>query len=441
MKRTLIFYFFLLIGAIFLSGNSMAQSLEPYNWEEYHFKFKIPTDFNVTESSGEKFIASNDDFNLSIYPQTGKYMTAQEMQDGLEEWSKSNDLKNTTEIKLLDSDKLNGLFGYFIEGEKDGNPVFIMIFQDLAYSEIYTYVWLYYPEGSEDDAVEILTSFAPIEGDDDVELSEDYDYDDYSSAINFSDFPEAVMIDPGEIYSTYNVEDDGDAMAAIREAVDYDNDDVDYVLGHINEENWPEGFKTLDERTGENNFYFHKLQYYKLAEFDDKSILVAPMEENENVGSGVITFYEDMFIVISTSAIKVNAVSSSSVNMDYSSFPEVIVTDAAEIYSTWDISDVSSAMSALKSALDYNTAKVSYVMKHIQEDGWPSGLKTLDDREANRHYLYRMKLYKICSFSDSDGDYLILAAPKSDNEYVASDDLTFYDDMFIIIKKSATKMK
>ena len=60
---------------------SFAQSWVEYEWKEYSTEFKIPSDFEVTESSAEKFSASNGAILMSIYPRTEEYLTWEEMED------------------------------------------------------------------------------------------------------------------------------------------------------------------------------------------------------------------------------------------------------------------------------------------------------------------------------------------------------------------------
>jgi hypothetical protein len=156
MKASILIFSFVMTGIM-----AVSQSMVSYTWDTYKMKFEIPENFVEKANSSEKFEASNDDINLTIYPRKGENLTAEGMIDALAGWVSVSKIENLTEMDLI-SDQLNGYWGIFQEGTKNGWPVFLMLIVDPDFPDISFYVWVSYRAGTEDTAVKMLTSFKPI---------------------------------------------------------------------------------------------------------------------------------------------------------------------------------------------------------------------------------------------------------------------------------------
>ena len=157
MKTKLVFLFL----TVFAVTTVFAQRMTSFTWESYKMKFDIPTTFEVKDNTGEKFMASNTDINLTIYPRKGENLDADGMISALDGWAKDSQLGNLTEMEVISS-QLNGYWGVFQEGTKNNWPVFLMLIVDPDYPDISFYVWISYATGTEDTALKILKSFTPI---------------------------------------------------------------------------------------------------------------------------------------------------------------------------------------------------------------------------------------------------------------------------------------
>lgn len=140
---------------------ALSQSMVSYTWDTYKMKFEIPETFVEKANSSEKFEASNNDINLTIYPRKGENLSADGMIDALAGWVRDSKIENLSEMDLI-SDQLNGYWGIYQEGTKNGWPVFLMLIVDPDYPDISFYVWVSYRQGTEDTAVKMLVSFKPI---------------------------------------------------------------------------------------------------------------------------------------------------------------------------------------------------------------------------------------------------------------------------------------
>jgi hypothetical protein len=153
---------FILIIIGFISLNKgYAQDWQEYTWSSYKTKFKVPSNFRVTTSSGEEWSGTNDDIALTIYPRKGENLTQRAMDRALTNWANDQGVGNLTEIVDLDSKKLNGYWGVLIEGTKDNWPVALMLIVDPDYPDTSMYVWVSYREGLVDTVLQILYSFIP----------------------------------------------------------------------------------------------------------------------------------------------------------------------------------------------------------------------------------------------------------------------------------------
>lgn len=148
---------------LFMGTFTMAQSLKSFTWDTYKTKFKIGSDFEIKESTGDFFSAGTYDINLTISPmKNSEGNTYTSLQKGLKSWVATNDVTvNSSGYQHLED--LNGYHGCMIDGTYNNGTqtVFMMNVVDPDYTDIHLYVWVAYNTKSYDLALEILKSFTP----------------------------------------------------------------------------------------------------------------------------------------------------------------------------------------------------------------------------------------------------------------------------------------
>jgi hypothetical protein len=149
------------VAMFFLSGTHVFGQMKTFTWDAYKTKFKVPDDFTVDESTGEKWIGHNSNINLSIYPRKDETLNHREMDKAVHQWAVDNGVKNIGDMVELDEEKLNGYWGVLYEGDKDGFSVGTMLIVDPDYPSISIYIWVSYREAYTDQVLEMLKSFTP----------------------------------------------------------------------------------------------------------------------------------------------------------------------------------------------------------------------------------------------------------------------------------------
>ena len=153
--------FAVLLCLLLSSAHGFAQ-MKSFTWDTYKTKFKVPQDFVVDESTGNKWTGHNSNITLSIYPRKGENLSRTGMRDAVRTWAIDNGVKDIGAPTELDETKLNGYWGVMYEGYVDGFPVATMLIVDPDYPDISIYIWVSYREGWEDTVIDVLMSFTPI---------------------------------------------------------------------------------------------------------------------------------------------------------------------------------------------------------------------------------------------------------------------------------------
>lgn len=162
MKKQLKLSVLLIFVTMFiLSGTHAFGQMKTFTWDAYKTKFKVPQDFEIDESTGEKWIGHNDGINLSIYPRKDEKLSKREMTQSVYDWAVDNGVKNIGDVVELDEEKLNGYWGVLYEGEKNSLSVGTMLIVDPDYPNISIYIWVNYKERETDTVLEMLKSFTP----------------------------------------------------------------------------------------------------------------------------------------------------------------------------------------------------------------------------------------------------------------------------------------
>ena len=114
--------------------------------------------------------------------------------------------------------------------------------------------------------------------------------------------PVAKIIKADDLYATYDLSKDSDAMAAMENA-GLSRPEIEAVIFRSHERNWPEGIDSFDERYPRLQ-ELQKLKARQLTRWNDKVLLVMPAELNKKAPT-TLKPYLDIYLVYGTTAVQV----------------------------------------------------------------------------------------------------------------------------------------
>ncbi len=110
------------------------------------------------------------------------------------------------------------------------------------------------------------------------------------------------ILKPDDLFATYDLGSD----AAAREAMEQSGmsaAEIDAVIFRSHERNWPDGIDSFDERYPKLGG-FKKYKAYLGARWDDKVLLIVPVEKNRKRPVGMRP-YVDLYLIYNASAVEV----------------------------------------------------------------------------------------------------------------------------------------
>lgn len=100
------------------------------------------------------------------------------------------------------------------------------------------------------------------------------------------------IVDPGELYSTYDLQQtEKDEISKQVKSGEYE-----YILTHCNEDSWPEGINTLDERL-ENVEAIKNYKAFKVAKLDAIYVVKIPAKDNKKIKGDMKPEHDFYFII------------------------------------------------------------------------------------------------------------------------------------------------
>jgi hypothetical protein len=114
----------------------------------------------ITENNSEIFSAERNDLSLAIVPFKESSVGPEELADLLIELAEEFEYDVVTDADELE---LDGLYGYYTEGRKDGAQAVLTALMDEAGESNYFVILVYQPS-TRDMAIEMIASFYPYEG-------------------------------------------------------------------------------------------------------------------------------------------------------------------------------------------------------------------------------------------------------------------------------------
>lgn len=114
--------------------------------------------------------------------------------------------------------------------------------------------------------------------------------------------PTATIVKPEDIYATYDMADDSVALAALSRR-GMSQPEIDAVVFRSIERNWPDGIDSFEERQ-KLLPKFTKYKAFVGAKWDDKVLLIVPVEKNKKQPA-LMRPYVDLYFVYNQSAVKI----------------------------------------------------------------------------------------------------------------------------------------
>ncbi len=142
------------IALLFLSVAPL-QAQTDMIWDEYGLGFTLAKGMNITENDGETFTAEQNDLFLTIVPIKDRSVTETDLADVVVTMAEEMEYDQLTDADELE---LNDLYGYYVEGSKDGAKAVVIALMDVESANNYLAVIVYTP-ASRDRAIKLARSF------------------------------------------------------------------------------------------------------------------------------------------------------------------------------------------------------------------------------------------------------------------------------------------
>ncbi len=128
-------------------------------WDDYGLGFTLPRGMAITENDGDTFSAESEDLYLTILPIHDQTITEADLADAVIAMATEMEYDDLTDADDLE---LNDLYGYYVEGRKDGALAFVIALMDTQSANNYLGVIVFTPERRE-QAIRLARSFFAYE--------------------------------------------------------------------------------------------------------------------------------------------------------------------------------------------------------------------------------------------------------------------------------------
>lgn len=128
-------------------------------WDDFGLGFSLPRGMKITENDGDTFSAESEELYLTILPIADETITENDLADAVVAMATEMEYDDLTDADDLE---LNDLYGFYVEGSKDGARAFVIAMMDTMSSTNYLAVIVFTPE-SRDRAIKLARSFYPYE--------------------------------------------------------------------------------------------------------------------------------------------------------------------------------------------------------------------------------------------------------------------------------------
>lgn len=276
----------------------------------------------------------------------------------------------------------------------------------------------------------------------------------FGQSAQWDAFPIVRITNSGELFSTYDLADDTDAMAAMKSA-GLSSPEIGRVLAGCHESNWPEGISTLDRRQ-DRRAQIAEYRVRQVTSWADHCLLVVLAAENGHMPEGMASS-DDFFFIMGSSGIArseggtVKKTShhhgssdtvegpashgSGTTSLDPSTLTRVAIVNAGELYSTYDLEGNANAMGALD-AMGLGGAEISRIVHDASEDNWSGDLSNLEFRTSHHEDLQRIHGRLVAQWEDK----VLIAVPASENGHLPTG-MRQDRDIYMVFGQDAVEMK
>jgi hypothetical protein len=129
-------------------------------WDSWGLAFTLERGMKITENNGEAFTAERDDLFLTISPVEDAWTDEDDLADAVILMMEEMDFDR---ISDADEMEMNDLYGYYIEGKKDGAMAVVMALMDQESDRNFLLALVFTAE-SRDAAIRIAQSMYAYDG-------------------------------------------------------------------------------------------------------------------------------------------------------------------------------------------------------------------------------------------------------------------------------------
>ncbi len=148
------------LALLLLSGFSLSLTAQvDMIWADYGLGFTLPRELKITENDGDTFSAESDDLYMTILPIADRTITDDDLADAVLAMAVEMEYDELTDADDLG---LTDLYGYYVEGKKDGTHAFVIALLDSQSSSNYLAVIVFTRENRE-KAIRLARSFYAYE--------------------------------------------------------------------------------------------------------------------------------------------------------------------------------------------------------------------------------------------------------------------------------------
>lgn len=277
-----------------------------------------------------------------------------------------------------------------------------------------------------------------------------------AQADRWNDRPTVSISDPGELFSTYDLSGDAEAMNALK-AAGLGSPDIGRVLAGCHERNWPVDINTLEGR-GARRDQIAQYRVRRVCTWQDFSLLVVPTGENTHMPAGM-TSGEDFFFIMGNKGLATDATGAAQEpphrgggsdtsggssggtaaptgsELDPSSLTAVKITEPDRLHSTYDLRRNEEAMAALE-GLGLDRQAIDRIADHANENSWPEDLGSLFFRALHPDQLEHINGRLLAGWDDL---VLVLVAASENTHLPAG--MRPDQDIYMVYERVAVGMK
>jgi hypothetical protein len=227
--------------------------------------------------------------------------------------------------------------------------------------------------------------------------------------------PRVALVDPGQLMTTYNF-----STAAI-EQLRSQLANADDAIAWAHESKWPSGISTFNARETTRPRFVDYVVYQAAVLTGGNVLLRAPIADNQHMPTGMRPTSHDLYFMIGGTGVK--SAPSGVAAARRSAEPRAYLENSGEMMSTYTFS------SELRDQVRAQLADADQAIAWSHESEWPSGITTLDGRNAVRSKFADYTVYIAATWTDT----VLLRAPVAENQHMPVGMRPTSHDIFFVV--------